>query len=875
MRSIAFSPDGRTLVSGPLNKTIKQWYVATGALIRTISGHDGKMMGVAFSRDGTTIVSGSSDTTAKVWSALPRTTQFQATVNQLCSSPVAPDADIAIDPGDSEVLPCDLTRIILHFLATGLPRSFTMTLTRPAARVWLEDKFAKTDSDDEGLAKLIKLYIACICDQNVADFCSGAVSNVFLVDATIDQLKQVVTHVTSNAVPSSFTVTTADPATTVTLTDGLFSADRHALEVDAILSDVNCRMLQTAMAEQESRAEQNMELLRAELSHARSEVADLKATLASFCAFLQPAVRETWQWALGQKELGDDTSAEERTIRQLTGLAAEAEVRLAGFAEADAITVQLQTLGDYQHLKSSMTSLKETVEFYSRPRKNGAAILKDAADDLENANATLAKMVAVLARRTPQLVRLCPELEALTALSASLFTELHEMGLAHLMDLPEMRVDLSLSDFTVESTVSKNRALCQIVARDGQIYFTKTFKLDSAQQRKLCDHEAGILSRMAHSPTVPRLHFVLLDLSDPERKTGAIVMERLERHLRDASANSPDSLRRLLNGLLTAIHDLHSAGVCHRDIKPENVMLREDHPVLVEFETASNMDAVNATALAFCAPEEVKMRKNLKLRHREQQAADVYHAGMTTLALMAMDYTDFCRDILSLSCNKDLLESSTVNDDQLCTALLATVAVPDALREVLSGMLATHPEPAGPSAAPWPTASSPPLPTSWTPSLISTRRATDSQAPTPSSTTSTARVCRCSARTRSTSPSLMTFRRAWPASPRARRTCSPSPRRSRATTPRRCCSTWSSSFRAWPSARPSGAWSSLCPYSARARWSSRPTPSTCRSTTCARSCWGSAACCSSCCSTASPCPRTWSATPGSSRSQAAASTWER
>ncbi|KAG9394755.1 WD domain, G-beta repeat [Carpediemonas membranifera] len=665
MRSIAFSPDGRTLVSGPLNKTIKQWYVATGALIRTISGHDGKMMGVAFSRDGTTIVSGSSDTTAKVWSALPRTTQFQATVNQLCSSPVAPDADIAIDPGDSEVLPCDIARIILHFLATGLPRSFTMTLARPAARVWLENKFAKTDSDDEGLAKLIKLYIACICDQNVADFCSGAVSNVFLVDATIDQLKQVVTHVTSNAVPSSFTVTTADPATTVTLTDGLFSADRHALEVDAILSDGNCRMLQTAMAEQESRAEQNMELLRAELSHARSEVADLKATLASFCAspqtgrfteasraadisamleghpllsaaipthdgvgpipspaglisrlgharrqpetrvaeykaaiaqaragvealettiaavsadyqaassiidsaaafepeslpsldemarvlevadnevvgfptlapelqaryatlraFLQPAVRETWQWTLVQKELGDDTSAEERTIRQLTGLAAEAEVRLAGFAEADAITVQLQTLGDNQHLKSSMTSLKETVEFYSRPRKNGAAILKDAADDLENANATLAKMVAVLARRTPQLVRLCPELEALTAPSASLFAELHEMGLAHLMDLPEMRADLSLSDFAVESTVSENRALCQIVARDGQIYFAKTFKLDSAHQRKLCDREAGILSRMAHSPAVPRLHFVLLDLSDPERKTGAIV----------------------------------------------------------------------------------------------------------------------------------------------------------------------------------------------------------------------------------------------------------------------------------------------------------------------------------------------------------------
>ncbi|KAG9392364.1 Protein kinase domain [Carpediemonas membranifera] len=813
--SLAFSPDGRTLASGSADKTIKQWDVATGALIRTLSGHDGTVQSVAFSRANSTIVSGSDDRTAKVWSTLPRIPQFLATVNQRCSSPVAPDADIAIDPGDSAALTCDLARILLHFLATGLPRSFTMTLTHPAARVWLENKFAETDSEDAGLAKIIRSFNASLRDQVVSDLCSGAVSDVFLIDATVDQLRQVVTHVSSHAVPSSFTVTTADPATTVTLTDGLFSADRHALEVDAILSDGNFRlMLQTAMAEQEH----NMGLLRAELS-------DLKATLASFCAspqtgrfteanraadisamleghpllsaaipahdgvgpipspaglisrlgharrqpetriaeyeaviaqaragvealeatiaavsadyqaasaivdgatafepaadnevvgfptlapelqaryatlraFLQQAVRETWQWALGRKELGDDTSAEERTIRELTGLAAEAEVHVAGFAEADAITAQLQTLGDYQHLKSKAEELEDDVSYLRRRRRHAQAA--EVAAELEAVNASIAEINAVLARRTPQLVRLCPELKVSAAPSASLFAELREMGLAHLMDLPEMRADQSLSDFAVESTVSENRALCQIVARDGQTYFAKTFKLDSAHQRKLCDREAGILSRMAHSPAVPRLHFVLLDLSDHERKTGAIVMERLERHLRDAPADSPDTQRRLLRGLLTAIHDLHSAGVCHRDLKPENVMLREGHPVLVDFETASNMDAVNATAtgvnigtLAFSAPEEIAARKaGKKLSHREQQAADVYHAGLTTLGAMAPDYFDFNHRLLSLI-TSDLAAASTVNDDQLCTALLAAVAVPDALREVLSGMLATHPE---------------------------------------------------------------------------------------------------------------------------------------------------------------------------------------
>ncbi|KAG9397194.1 hypothetical protein J8273_1103 [Carpediemonas membranifera] len=421
-----------------------------------------------------------------------------------------------------------------------------------------------------------------------------------------------------------------------------------------------------------------------------------QARYAMLRAFLQPAVRQTWQRVLSRNELGDNTNAEERAIRELAGLAAEAEDHLAGFAEADAITAQLRSLGDYQHLKSSIAELEETVEFYSRPRKNDAAIFKEAKEDLEKANATLAEMNAVLARRTPQLARLCPELRTITAPSASLFTALREMGLAHLMDLPEMCADLSLSDFTVESTVSENRALCQILTRDGQTYFAKTFRLDSTHERKLCDREAGILSRMAHSPTVPKLHFILVDRAE---QTCTIIMERLESHLRDAPADSPDSLRRLLHGLLTAIHDLHSAGVCHRDLKPENVMLRESHPVLVDFETASNMDAVNMTAtgvnigtLAFSAPEEIAARKaRKKLKHREQQAADVYHAGLTMLGAMAPDYFDFCQRLLNLI-TSDLASASTDNDDSLCIALLDTVTVPDALCDVLSGMLATHPE---------------------------------------------------------------------------------------------------------------------------------------------------------------------------------------
>jgi WD40 repeat protein/uncharacterized caspase-like protein len=65
--SVAFAPDGRTVVSGWSDKTVKLWDAESGALRRTLAGHAGSVLAVTIAPDGQTVASASSDRTAKLW----------------------------------------------------------------------------------------------------------------------------------------------------------------------------------------------------------------------------------------------------------------------------------------------------------------------------------------------------------------------------------------------------------------------------------------------------------------------------------------------------------------------------------------------------------------------------------------------------------------------------------------------------------------------------------------------------------------------------------------------------------------------------------------------------------------------------------------
>lgn len=65
---VAWSPDGKFIVSGLPNFEIAIWDSEKGTLIKKLSGHTEKIVSICFTPDSRFIVSGSSDATTRIWS---------------------------------------------------------------------------------------------------------------------------------------------------------------------------------------------------------------------------------------------------------------------------------------------------------------------------------------------------------------------------------------------------------------------------------------------------------------------------------------------------------------------------------------------------------------------------------------------------------------------------------------------------------------------------------------------------------------------------------------------------------------------------------------------------------------------------------------
>jgi tetratricopeptide (TPR) repeat protein len=69
VRAVAFSPDGKTLLTGSDDGTARLWDAVTGRPLGNPMAHQNLVKAVAFSPDGNTVLTGSNDSTARMWDA--------------------------------------------------------------------------------------------------------------------------------------------------------------------------------------------------------------------------------------------------------------------------------------------------------------------------------------------------------------------------------------------------------------------------------------------------------------------------------------------------------------------------------------------------------------------------------------------------------------------------------------------------------------------------------------------------------------------------------------------------------------------------------------------------------------------------------------
>ncbi len=91
VKAVAFSPDGKTVITGSQDKTARLWDAATGQPLGQTLTHQGSVRAVAFSPDGKTVITGSWDKTRTFWDAVtarPRPESRRiAAVNAVVFSP--------------------------------------------------------------------------------------------------------------------------------------------------------------------------------------------------------------------------------------------------------------------------------------------------------------------------------------------------------------------------------------------------------------------------------------------------------------------------------------------------------------------------------------------------------------------------------------------------------------------------------------------------------------------------------------------------------------------------------------------------------------------------------------------------------------------
>ena len=136
--SVAFSPNGTILASGSGDRVTHLWDVATRAMITTLQGHTDDVTSVSFSPDGGILASGSEDRTIKLWDVAARTNiaTLEGHTDDVTSVSFSPDGGIlASGSWDDTVKLWDVVTETNIVTLTGHEGNVTSVSFSPGGRI--------------------------------------------------------------------------------------------------------------------------------------------------------------------------------------------------------------------------------------------------------------------------------------------------------------------------------------------------------------------------------------------------------------------------------------------------------------------------------------------------------------------------------------------------------------------------------------------------------------------------------------------------------------------------------------------------------------------------------------------------------------------
>jgi WD40 repeat protein/tRNA A-37 threonylcarbamoyl transferase component Bud32/tetratricopeptide (TPR) repeat protein len=99
--TVAFSPDGKTIVTGSRDKLARLWDAATGLLVGQPMLHEDEVVDVAFGPDGSEVLTGAVDGTARLWSASAGPPMGQPLIDSVYYAAFSPDGDKLVTIGEN------------------------------------------------------------------------------------------------------------------------------------------------------------------------------------------------------------------------------------------------------------------------------------------------------------------------------------------------------------------------------------------------------------------------------------------------------------------------------------------------------------------------------------------------------------------------------------------------------------------------------------------------------------------------------------------------------------------------------------------------------------------------------------------------------